>query len=88
LKVSFKATFAEDLKGLKEKLLLARVNKLIETVERAGGLMDLPKVKKLQGGDGYYRIRLGDYRVGIVSERDEVIFVRILHRKEIYRYFP
>ena len=88
MKVSFKATFAEDLKGLKDKLLLARVNKLIETVERSGGLMDLPNVKKLQGGDGYYRIRLGDYRVGIVSERGEVIFVRILHRKEIYRYFP
>ena len=88
MKVSFKATFAEDLKGLKEKPLLARVNKLIDAVEHSDDLRDLPNVKKLQGSAGYYRIRLGDYRVGIVSERDEVIFVRILHRKEIYRYFP
>jgi len=88
LKVSFKASFAEDLKRLKEKPLLARVNKLIDAVERSSGLQDVPNVKKLRGGAAYYRIRLSDYRVGIVSERDELIFVRMLHRKEIYRYFP
>jgi len=36
----------------------------------------------------YYRIRLGDYRLGFVFERGAVTFVRCLNRKEIYRYFP
>lgn len=32
--------------------------------------------------------RLGEYRVGIFLENDTVILARILHRKEVYRYFP
>jgi mRNA interferase RelE/StbE len=31
---------------------------------------------------------LGDYRIGIEVLEDEVIFVRMLHRRDIYRYFP
>ncbi len=36
----------------------------------------------------YYRIRVGDYRIGVEVVGDEILFVRILHRKDIYRYFP
>ena len=45
-------------------------------------------LKKLSGGGDYYRIRVGDYRTGIALEGETVAFVRCLHRKEIYRYFP
>jgi len=43
---------------------------------------------KLSGSSGFYRIRVGDYRIGIAVEEDEVEFVRCLHRRDIYRYFP
>ncbi|NPA92437.1 MAG: type II toxin-antitoxin system RelE/ParE family toxin, partial [Chloroflexi bacterium] len=36
----------------------------------------------------FYRIRLGDYRLGLEIEGDTVVFVRFLHRRDIYRYFP
>ncbi|WP_202218315.1 type II toxin-antitoxin system RelE/ParE family toxin [Okeania sp. KiyG1] len=45
-------------------------------------------IKKLKGEEEYYRIRVGDYRLGIKVNDGIVFFVRILHRKEIYRYFP
>ena len=36
-----------------------------------------------------YRIRIGDYRIGIeVSAGEEVEMMRVLHRREFYRYFP
>jgi mRNA-degrading endonuclease RelE of RelBE toxin-antitoxin system len=35
-----------------------------------------------------YRIRIGDYRIGIFFKEDTVIFARILHRKDIYKLFP
>jgi mRNA interferase RelE/StbE len=38
--------------------------------------------------DTFYRVRIGDYRIGLELAGDELIFVRCLHRKEIYRYFP
>ncbi|MFN7201715.1 MAG: type II toxin-antitoxin system RelE family toxin [Aphanizomenon sp.] len=33
-------------------------------------------------------MRVGNYRIGISVNNDLVTLVRILHRKEIYRYFP
>lgn len=36
----------------------------------------------------YYRIRVGEYRIGMAVNENTVIFVRVLNRKEIYRYFP
>jgi mRNA interferase RelE/StbE len=46
-----------------------------------------PQAKKLEGMDGLYRIRTGDYRIVYLIEDDKliVLVVRIGHRKEIYR---
>lgn len=68
--------------------MLGRIRGKIEEVEASGSLQDLPSVKKLSGGEALYRIRVGDYRIGIAVEQDTVVFVRCLHRREIYRYFP
>ena len=48
------------------------------------------KAEKLKGYAEYYRHRVGDYRVGyrVDSEKQEIKFLRALHRKDIYRYFP
>jgi mRNA interferase RelE/StbE len=88
LKVRFKESFARDLRALKDKTLLGRIRALIEDVEKAGSLGEVASLKKLRGGGTYYRIRIGDFRVGVAVEEDVVVFVRILHRRDIYRYFP
>jgi len=88
VKVSFEASFARDLKRLKDKELLERVKQIVEEVKAAAGLSDIKNLSKMRGYATFYRIRLGDYRIGIEAFENEVIFVRILHRKDIYRYFP
>jgi mRNA interferase RelE/StbE len=70
------------------KQVLESVAKLIERVESAPNLQALADVKKLKAKGKYYRIKFGDYRVGITLDKDEITFVRCLDRKEIYRYFP
>jgi mRNA-degrading endonuclease RelE of RelBE toxin-antitoxin system len=45
-------------------------------------------IKKLKGEINAYRWRIGDYRVGFFIENDTIIFARVLHRREFYRYFP
>jgi mRNA interferase RelE/StbE len=45
-------------------------------------------LKKLIGGEVYYRIRILDYRLGFAYEAEKIILIRFLHRKEIYNYFP
>jgi mRNA interferase RelE/StbE len=48
---------------------------------------DIPNLRKLKGYKYYYRIRFGDYRAGIRIENDVLIFERLLHRKDIYKFF-
>jgi mRNA interferase RelE/StbE len=88
VKTGFKSSFAKDLKAIKNKTVLEAVAKLIETVEAAQNLRGIPDLKKLKAKGAYYRIKVGDYRVGITVDKDEITFVRCLDRKEIYRYFP
>lgn len=68
--------------------MLRRVREAIEQVEVAETLGELPNLTILSGASGFYRIRVGDHRIGIAVEGDEVEFVRCLHRRDIYRYFP
>lgn len=48
------------------------------------------RTQKLIGYSVHYKIRVGDYRIGlsIDSETKIVEFQRVLHRREIYRKFP
>lgn len=88
MRVAFRDSFAKDLKGVKEKGLLGRVREVIEAVEKADSLAELPNLKKLKGGGNYFRVRVGDYRVGVALENNTVVFVRFLNRKDIYKHFP
>lgn len=88
MKVAFEANFARDLKRVRDKQLLQRVQQVIQGVKEAAMIDTVAGVKKMQGYDTFYRVRLGDYRIGIEVVDDQVIFVRFLHRKDVYRYFP
>lgn len=88
MKILFEASFARDLKRIKNKTVLQQVQQIINQVKAAQTLNDIHSMKKMQGYETLYYIRLGDYRIGIEIVREDIIFVRILNRKDIYRYFP
>ena len=88
MNIEFRASFARDLKRVKDEKLKARIWGVIDRVEQAQSWQEIENLKKLRGGDRYYRIRIGDYRIGLAVEESTVIFVRFLHRKDVYRYFP
>ena len=87
MKVEFRSSFAKDLK-IVDKALAVRIQRVIEEIQRVDSLSDIANLKKLRGRGNYYRVRIGDYRIGIALEGDTIEFVRLLNRKEIYRYFP
>ncbi len=76
------------MKGVRDKNLLRRVKESIEAVERADSLNALPNLKKLKGAKNYFRLKIGDYRIGLALESDTVVLVRLLNRKDIYKHFP
>ena len=88
MKVEFRESFLKDLLSIKDKNLLAKVRETIESLESTTVLNDLQNIKKLRGGKRYYRLRIDEYRIGLIAETESIALVRFLNRKDIYRYFP
>ncbi|MBW4419930.1 MAG: type II toxin-antitoxin system RelE/ParE family toxin [Myxacorys californica WJT36-NPBG1] len=81
MNVEYLPSFLRDLKALKS-------TPVFEAIPQSTGLGEISRLKKLKGFDDAYRIRVGDYRVGLFITGETITFARVLHRKEIYRYFP
>lgn len=88
MKIKYKRQFSKDLDELPTIELKAEVAAVIRTVEAAASLSDVTNVKKLKGYKTAYRIRVGDFRIGLVVENNEVSLVRVINRRDIYRLFP
>ena len=88
MKTSFRTSFARDLKKIKQRAILDRVGQVIAEVQAAADLSVIGNLKKITGTASFHRIRVGDYRVGVVVEGEMVEFVRCLPRRDLYRYFP
>ena len=81
-------SFAKDSRKISDIKLLNNLSDLIENIQSCPSIKDIKDLKKLKSFPDYYRIRLGAYRIGLQIRRDEIILIRILHRKDIYTYFP
>jgi len=88
VKITFRESFSRDLSKIEDRSLLGRLKQIIDSVEAAEDLQQISNVKRITGSSNLYRIRVGDYQLGIAVEEGAVEFVRCLHRREIYRYFP
>ena len=89
MKVEYRKLFLKDLKKLKKQLIYQSIYDIaFNTLVSSDSMQDLPNVKALTGAPNRYRIRVGDYRIGVELNGDTVELMRVLHRREFYRYFP
>ena len=88
MNVAFEASFVRDLRKIRDKVVLERVEQVIAQVKAAGSLAEIMHLSKLRGHTNFYCLRLGDYRIGLEVIEERVILVRLLHRRDVYRYFP
>ena len=88
-RAQYPRTFLKEMSRLP-----GNIRKQVEAIAFGEGIQDDPylagKAQKLSGHQTFYKIRIGDYRIGIHIDTDEhlVEFQRVLHRREIYRKFP
>jgi len=67
---------------------LIQLKNFLIDINAAATVNDLSGIKKLRGEKDYYRYRIGEYRIGFKVVDNEVLILKIAHRKEIYRNFP
>lgn len=85
MELEFRNSFLKDLKRIKQTAVKKKITAVIDESRKATSLLNLKNVKKLEGSNAYYRIRVGDYRIGVKLQDEKLIFMRCLNRKDIYR---
>ena len=89
MEVRYRESFLRDLKKLKKHIIYDKVFTLaFRTLPDADELRAVPGVKAMTGHPHRYRIRIASYRVGIEVDEGVVEMVRVLDRRDFYRYFP
>ena len=80
----FEKAFVKDFRKLKNKELASSILVVVKQVSTAKSANEIINLKKLSGYKSAFRIRIGDYRIGVIIEKSTVTFVAFAHRKEIY----
>jgi len=88
MEIIFRKSFWKDIKNCDNKRIKESVSDIITEIESANNLSQISNLKKLKGYKNAYRIKLKDYRIGVDFENNKLEMVSLLHRKEIYRFFP
>ena len=88
MKTEFKASFLKCIHKIADNNLKAKIIECIQNVELSDNIKQINDLKKLEGHKSFYRIKLGDYRIGVKIDSEVVVFVTVAHRKDIYKLFP
>ncbi|HOJ72202.1 MAG TPA: type II toxin-antitoxin system RelE/ParE family toxin [Syntrophorhabdaceae bacterium] len=88
MKTLYKRTFIRDLSSLPEQVKEKIQAIVFNEIPNMQDISQISGLKKIRGHKRYYRIKIGDYRIGIEIRENTIVFMRVLHRKDIYRYFP
>lgn len=88
-KVEYTKRFLKDLAALTAEVQ-SRVEPIIFQELESDNPFGLGYLEKLTGYTDKYKIRVGDYRIGLSIDKQTqtVICQRIAHRRDIYRIFP
>ena len=88
-KVEYKKRFLKELSKL-PKDVQAQAETVVFEDLICENPFNLGYLERMKGYPGRYKIRIGEYRIGIAVDKQKKLIVcsRIAHRKDIYRLFP
>lgn len=87
MKIKYEKKFLKDLENLDKKSSY-KLKDLIFEIKLLINFSEIKNLKKITWYTNYYKVRLWDYRIWIKYFQNEIIFIRLKHRKDIYKVFP
>ena len=88
MKIEYRKKFLKELSKIQIKDRSRIESFVFKELPEANSIFELGNVKQMKGYPSFYKVRFGQYRIGIKLRDGIVILERALHRKDIYRYFP
>lgn len=86
--IEFLRRFLKDVEKLNDQKVLKDIDDVITNCKNAADHSEIRNIKKISGHTQAYRIRKGQFRIGIYIHNNVIEFARVLHRKDMYKYFP
>jgi len=89
MKLVFDKSFSKSLDKISDKRILKHLSSILGKLEEATEMKDIVNARRLTGYPRYYRIRIGEYRLGLELIEDQSLRVIVFcHRSDIYKKFP
>jgi len=89
MNIKYRKSFLKDLKKLKDLAVYKKITEIAFIIlPNQDNLRNIDNVKPMTGYKNRYRISIGKYRIGIEIQKECIEIIRVLHRKEFYRFFP
>ena len=88
MNVRFKKIFIKDLKKIPERIRTQIHQLIFVDIPETNKFVDIKNIKKIKGYNTYFRLRVGNYRIGFEYDNNVIVSFRALYRKDIYKYFP
>ena len=88
MEVSYSKKFLKQLAGVPSETRVKIEVFVFNELVSVSSVSSLGKVEKMQGYDGFYKVRFGNYRLGLVIENEVITVKTVMHRREIYKFFP
>jgi mRNA interferase RelE/StbE len=88
MKVLYRKKFLKELSKISPEIRKNIEKFVFDEIPKADSLYSMGNIEKMTGYSLFYKARYGSYRVGIRFENETVVLERVLHRKEIYKFFP
>lgn len=86
--VEYKKSFLKDVRKVRDQNIRKRLESVLLELESTDRIDSISGLVPLVGSSGYYRIRIGNYRLGLKVYDSKVEVIRFLIRGEIYKRFP
>jgi mRNA interferase RelE/StbE len=88
MQIEITKKFGKQFEKCQDYTIRTRLSKTIDDILKARRFSEIKRIKKLKGHNNFYRLKIGDYRIGLVFKDNTVIFAAFEHRSNIYKYFP
>ena len=88
MRVEYSKQFLKELAHIPSKTRISIEKFIFDELPGLDDITESRKIESLKGYRNFFKVRFGNYRVGLHKEGGIVVAKRVLHRKEIYRYFP
>ena len=88
-KVNYTKKFLKELASLPQDIQ-SRIEKIVFNELERENPYSLGYLNKMKGHKDKYKIRVGDYRIGLTLDKKNqtILCQRVAHRREIYKVFP